>query len=439
MKFVASVALFLLLPSAAYADDAPISLTLSEAQKIALANHPQIKASNYEAKAAEANIAATRSGYYPQVSGDAIRAFADPNTRLAATGTLNNPTVIDRGSYGINASQMITDFGRTNANVDAAQAALEAERQRGNQTRADIALNVTRAYFSVLRSEALQKVARETLKSRQALLNQISSLHDVKMRSDLDLSLAKQGVDDANLLMLKAENNHQDAIAELSEALGYNDTHAFTLTGVGEMQPPNDTLDSALRMALTNNPELAVLRANAEAADHEATAARRAYYPTLSAVGFAGETPLRNADQHIDPTYAAGGVNLSIPLYTGGRLTADADKAEARAEAAKMRVALKTNRLARDIHQAVDDVQVAYKNIAVTRQMRENAAQSLKLTQTRYDIGKSSIVDLGQAQLAATQAAVTETDAKYQYFIQSALLDYTIGKFSALNGTSEGP
>jgi outer membrane protein len=424
------LAAILLGPLAVQAADAPAqSLTLADAQRIALANHPQIKASAYEAAAAGEDVAAARAGYFPQISGDAIRAFADPNTRLAATGALNNPTVIDRGSFGIGASQLITDFGRTNAEVDASLAAFEAQKRRADFSRAAVMLGVTRAYYDVLRAEALLRVAKETLKSRQTLLDQITSLRDVKMKSDLDLSIARQGVDDANLLLLKANNANDDAMAELSEALGYHETRRFVLADDTSAAPPADGLDATVGMALRNNPELAALKSEADAAEKEALAADREQYPTLSAVGFAGETPIRAANQHIDPTYAAGGVDLSIPLYTGGRMTADADKAEARAEAARMRVEVRRNALVRDIHTVYDSVQASYKNIAVSGRMRQNASKSLELTQARYDIGKSSIVDLNQAQLAETQAAVTEADAAYQYLIQRALLDYTVGRF----------
>jgi outer membrane protein len=149
--------------------------------------------------------------------------------------------------------------------------------------------------------------------------------------------------------------------------------------------------------------------------------------------GFAGGTPIRRADQPINRTYAAGGINLSIPIFTGGRLTADADKAKAKASAARMRVEIKRNILNRDIHTVFDSVETAYKNIAVSEQMQRNARKSLELTQARYDIGKSSIVDLNQAQLAETQAAVAETSATYEYLIQRALLAYASGKFSDAN------
>jgi len=217
-------------------------------------------------------------------------------------------------------------------------------------------------------------------------------------------------------------------MAELSEALGYGETRLFTLADGNK-----GSLASLLGMALSTNPELAALQSDYEAAQKEATAADREFYSTVSAVGFAGGTPIRRADQPINRTYAAGGINLSVPIFTGGRLTADADKAKAKASAAQMRVEIKRNILIRDIHTVFDSVETAYKNIAVSEQMQRNAGKSLELTQARYDIGKSSIVDLNQAQLAETQAAVAETSAAYEYLIQRALLAYAIGKFSDAN------
>ncbi len=433
--FLIAALAILLVPITVRAADAPAQpLTLAEAQHIALQNHPQIKASEYEAKAAEEDIAATRSGYYPQVSGNAIRAFTDENTRLAATGGLNNPTVIDRGSAGIGVSQLITDFGRTDAMVEATKSAFEAQKLRADFSRAAVLLGVTRAYYDALRAQALLRVAEETIKTRQTFLNQITSLRNVKMKSDLDLSIANQSIGDANLLLLKTQNGRDDAMAELSEALGYNETYIFTLVDDNKASPPEGSLDSFIGMALSKNPELAALQSDYEAAQKEAKAADREFYPTVSAVGFAGDTPIRTADQHIDPTYAAGGINLSIPIFTGGRLTADADKAEAKANAAKMRVEIRKNTLVRDIHTVFDSVQTAYKNIPVAEQMYQNTRKSLELTQARYDIGKSSIVDLNQAQLAETQSAVGEADATYQYLIQRALLDYAVGRYSEGGG-----
>ena len=55
-----------------------------------------------------------RSGrpIFPTVFGSFTGAQAQDGTRIAAGG-LNNPIILDRFAYGVSASQMLTDFGRT--------------------------------------------------------------------------------------------------------------------------------------------------------------------------------------------------------------------------------------------------------------------------------------------------------------------------------------
>ncbi len=265
----------------------------------------------------------------------------------------------------------------------------------------------------------------------------MTSLRNVQMKSDLDLSIASQSVNDAQLLLLSAQNNRDDAIATLSEALGYNEPHNFTLARAAKATPPDENFDSYLEQALHNNPKLAALQAESKAARHEAEATEAENYPTLSAVGFAGDTPIRTHSQHINPTYTAGGLSLSIPIFTGGKLTADADKMAYKADAADMRVEIERNRLIRDIHTTFDSAQTSYKNISVIEQMHKNAQKSLALTQTRYEIGKSSIVDLNQALLAETQSAVAASNATYDYLRRRAQLEYEAGSFSTAEDVAD--
>ncbi|MDE3037593.1 MAG: TolC family protein, partial [Pseudomonadota bacterium] len=123
----------------------------------------------------------------------------------------------------------------------------------------------------------------------------------------------------------------------------------------------------------------------------------------------------------------AGGINISVPFYTGGRISAQEKEASYKADVAEQDLATLKNQLLRDIRIAFDNVQTAYQNISVTTQLTKDAGEALDLTQERYTIGKSSIVDLSQAQLAKTQAEIENANAAYEYLIQLALLDYKIG------------
>jgi outer membrane protein len=127
----------------------PPVLTLADAQKLALHNHPQIAAANYRARAAEEVVKETRSGYFPTANLYATAAGAgSDNTRIMAGG-LNNPSVYDRAAGGLAVSQLITDFGHTANLTASSKFQAQAENQNVNTTREQVWLQVDTSYFGL--------------------------------------------------------------------------------------------------------------------------------------------------------------------------------------------------------------------------------------------------------------------------------------------------
>lgn len=405
----------------------PQKLTLEEASKMALRNHPQLLSAEFGSQAAAENVDDVRSAYLPQITGDAVRTFDDRGTVIAASGGLTSSSVIERGSVGLGLSQLITDFGRTNNLIASSRLELESQKDRTAFVRQTVLLNVISAYYDVLRSQSLLQVAEDALKTRSTLFKQVSELRKAKMKSDLDVSIGESAVADANLLMLKARSSIDDAQATLSEALGLSEPKIFEPVDHVNIVPLSDSIGPLISTALEQNPEISELKAESNVRLKNEAAARDAKYPTISAVGYAGGSPYRVDNQSIAHHYEAAGILVSIPFFTGGRLTAEEKEAEYKALAAKQDLIAKMNELQRDVRIAFDNVQTAYKNIEVTRQLLKSTHESLQLTQARYQLGRSSIVDLNEAQLADTQAAITEANADYEYLIQRAVLDYRVG------------
>ena len=96
-------------------------LTLKDAEALALRNHPLLQAATFEAEAANQVTREQKSAYYPTAIGSLTGAGAIPESRIAA-GFLNNPTVYNRYSNGLEVNQLITDFGRTSNLVGSARA-----------------------------------------------------------------------------------------------------------------------------------------------------------------------------------------------------------------------------------------------------------------------------------------------------------------------------
>src|SRR5579862_8726247 len=161
---------------------APMHLTLAEAQRLAIQNNPRFSAARYTAAAAYQVPNQYRANFQPSAQGLFTSVGADNGSRLAAGG-LNNPVVYDRVGSGLEVSQLITDFGRTSNLVGMAKLRAEAQDQATETTRANILLETSRTYFALLRAQAVLKVADQTVQARQLVADQVSALAESKLKS----------------------------------------------------------------------------------------------------------------------------------------------------------------------------------------------------------------------------------------------------------------
>ncbi|MBU6401804.1 MAG: TolC family protein [Verrucomicrobia bacterium] len=404
----------------------PQTLTLKQAQDIAVKNHPKITASELQVLAAQQVVIQVRSAFFPTLTADATAAGADQNSDRISAGALNSPRVFDRNGEGLILNQLITDFGRTANLTKSSELHARAERQTAIATRAQILLAVGAAYFNVLQAEADVQVAEQAVKTYRFTYEQIQTLAKFKQKSDLDVSFAKVDLEKARILLVKAQNDLKAAWAGFWTVLGYRDEHAYQL--IEEPMPgavPNDPTP-LVTDALLNRPELASLRLDSESARRFARAERDLNYPTLSAVGAVGITPVHDPAFPTDH-YAAAGVNLSFPIFEGMLFKSREQQAKLLAKKADEDLRDQENTIARDVRVAWLNTNYAFDRLDLTAQLLATANQAFNLAQTRYTNQLGSIVELSQAQLNQTSAQIDETNAKYQYLTQRVLLDFQIG------------
>jgi outer membrane protein len=405
---------------------APRRLTLEEAKEIALKHHPRISIAELRALAAQQAAKEVRAGFFPTASINVTAAGADSETTRIAAGAINNPSVFDRNAEGVTISQLITDFGRTWDLSKSAKLRAQAERMNSSAAREQILLEVNAAYFSALESQSVLRVAEETAKSRQLFLNQVTSLATNKLKSELDVSFAKVDYEQARLLRAKASNDLQAAFATLSTLLGEHEPQSFVLVDEKMPAPIKEDAHQLLQLAMQQRPDLAGLRYQRDAAHEFALAERKVNYPTISAVGVGGLVPI--GDDRLPDHYAAAGVNLNIPLFAGGLYQGRKEEASLRAKAAEEMLRDEENNVARQVQVSKLNADYAYERVALTEQLLKNARQAFGLAQTRFKLGSSSIFELSQAELNRTSAEIAQANAKYDYMVQRAALDFQVGQ-----------
>ncbi len=409
------------------AAQSPRPLTLAEAEALAVRNHPRVMAAKLRADAAQESITQVKANTSPIVSFDVTGSLADHGSRLG-TGPLNivNPgSLFSRSAGGININQNLFDFGRTRSLTESARYRTTAERETATAVRAEIILRVREAYFRALLAQSQLQVNQQTVADRRLTVKQITALAESNLRSTLDVSFAELNLAEAELLFDRARNDWKSAQVLLAAALGETGPQEYQLQD--QPLPPllDQNADSLVAQALQSRPDLASLRAQEQAAQSFAESERRQSLPSLSARGVAGYYGPR--DERLQSRYGAIGVNLNIPVWNGRLFSSRRQEADLRSQAAHQETRDLELRIARDLRAAFIDAENAFQRLSLTDKVLNQAQRTLKLAQTRYDLGLGSIVELSQAQLSRTSAEVLSARARFEYLLSRALLDFHAG------------
>jgi outer membrane protein len=407
----------------------PMTLTLKQAEEVALKNNPQITVARLMTLASQQVTRQARSALWPTASGEITGVGAESGRRIAAGG-LNNPVIYSRAAGGAMVSQLITDFGRTTNLISSANYAAKAQNENATATQQQILLAVNQAFYNALQAQAILVVAQKTVDERKTVASQVDALFKNKLKSELDLSFANVNLAQAQLLLLDSQNNTSATQATLSMVLGFPTQQDFKLIDESnQAAPPPDNVDELISQAISMRPEIRSLQFQYQSARKFQTAERDLLFPSIRALGAVGDTPV--GDPQVAPTgsafsntYGAVGANIDIPLFNGFLYSSRAREANLRAQATQERLVDMRNLISRDVRTSWLNANTAYQRLAVTQQLLQQATLAMDLAQSRYNLGLSSIVELSQAQLQQTQAEISNAQAGYDYRLSLAVLMY---------------
>lgn len=414
---------------------APMRLTRTQAERLAIKNNPRISVGRLLALAQHQIYRESRAAELPTFNGVITAADANEGSRVGA-GPLNAPRLLTHAGGGVTLNQLITDFGRTYNLVASAKLAEKAQNANALATTEDIVLATDQAFYNALQAQALLQVAHQTVTTRQQVENQVSVLTKNNLKSDLDLSFAQVNLSQAQLLQLDAENNVQTTVAALTAVLGFDRQENYELVEENTQLPsPPPDLDVLTNLALNQRPDLQALTYNQQSAEKFRVAQRDQLFPTISALGVFGGTPVRpdctgapcNPNYFISPWYGAIGANMSVPIFNGFLYTAQASEAKLRARAAAENTRDLRDVIVRNVRTAWLAANTAFQRVSVSAELAKEADLGLSLAKSRYQLGLGSIVELSQAQLQQADAAIGYVNAQYQYRLALSTLNFTIG------------
>jgi outer membrane protein len=409
-------------------------VTLDEAVQSAREHQPQIRQARANTAAAGARASEALAPLLPQLSATAgyqrttANAITRPGQPSVSFGASHGKfDTFNSYSDSINVSQLIFDFGSQPNRWRAARALTDAQAATERATALQVDFNVRAAYFAARANHELVQVARETLDNLTRHLEQIEGFVQAGTRAEIDLFQARTDAANARVALIQADNAYQTSKVSLNSAMGVQGPTDYDVEDTA--QPPvtgeDGELDVLLEEASRARPEVQSLEDQIRAEQLTMRSFQGQYAPSLSAtLGF------QQGGARLDTLgwNAAAGLSLSWNIFQGGLTRAQVSEAEANVIAAVAQLDLERLQIRSDVDGARLAVRAAKESLTATQEALVNARERLRLAEERYQVGVGSAIELGDAQVALTQAAAQVVQANDQLSTARAQLLRALGR-----------
>jgi outer membrane protein TolC len=411
-------------------------LTLKDAIDIALKNQPTIEAQQGQVLAGEAKTGQVRGDFYPRISlGGAYTRISPVDTATSLTtsnaglppGSQNIPTGT-RGDYNqyaasANISQLIFDFGKSWAQVQAQKLSTQAARHDLQATHDQVVEGVKEAYYSLLSAERSRNVAAEKVEQFKKHLKYARALYTVGSKSRLDVTKAEVDLSNSQVDMIKAENGVRFFRLSLNNAMGLRNAPAYKIEEDLSSEMPALTFEQALEKAYKNRADLLSLQKQQESTEQSLKAAFRSHYPVVSANAnymYVGtESPLDNG--------WTAGVNMSVPIFSGFVTSYKVAEYKANLTTLNARIKEMKQKIALEIEQGFLALRESDERRQSTEVAVRQAKENLDLANERYKAGLVISVEVTDAIFTYANAQFSHISAKYDNKIALARIEKAIG------------
>jgi len=428
--------------AAAQTPDREVTLTLEDAISRGIATSHRLAEATARGEAATAVVSERRAASMPVVAAQAGYTrtnHVDPFGFITGANrlTIIYPDVPDNYRTRLDLQWPIYTSGRLGALERAAQAEAAATGDDLNAARADLRLEITRAYWALVTSTEALRVVQESLVRMDAHLRDVRNQFSAGLVPPNDVSSVEAQESRQRMLMVQARSTRDVTEAELGRLAGVDP--GVSIRPVSPLAPPApDALAAAARsvvalveQARAARAERAALQKHVTAADERQRAAAAGNKPTVGVDGgfdYARPNPRIFPRQDVWNTSWDASINLNWPIFDGGKTRAERTEAIAARRAAEERLADFDTSLAVEVRQRASELESTRAAIVAADDAVRSASEARRVVGDRFGAGVATSTDVLDAQVALLQAELDRTQAVANARLAEARLARALGQ-----------
>ncbi len=446
--------------ASAQEESAPTVLTLDQAIRIALSENIAVRVADKDIERAEYARKGTYASLYPQVDGSGSYSRTikkqvmymdfDMGSMMGGGGDDDASGAETKASGGGSSKGGGIEVGRWNTFSTGIQASMplvnaqlwksikisgqdvELAVERARSSRLETVTQVKQAFYGVLLAKEAFKVYKEVYENALDNFQQTEKRYNVDKASELEYQRAKSTVQNAIPNVYDAENAVVLGLWQLKAVMGIDLDEDIDVAG--------SLMDYSLTMfrdihendgvSLEYNSSQRQLAFQAEELANTVKMQQYASLPSL-ALSFSYSINAMTNDfvfkEFNWSPYSAAGLSLSIPIFAGGRRSNAVKQARNQHEQLLLQTENTERQLRVAIRQYLNQMETAMKNFDAAGAGVETARKAYDIAAKSYNLGRSTITELNDAQLALTQSLLAQSQAVYNFVVAKANLEQTLG------------
>jgi outer membrane protein len=409
--------------SAALGTTSTIALAddLAEIYNLAKDNDPTLRRSAAQRDAAFEAITSSRATLLPQINLTASYDIARSDYNGAENNTL---------AAGINFSQELYQRSSWITLDTAEKSARQADAAYAAQQQ-NLILRVSTAYFEVLRAQDSLEFVRAEKAAVARQLEQTKQRFEVGLSAITDVHDAQAEYDTVLANEVVSENDLVNSYEALREITGREHTDLKVLdTKTFSASETQESAQQLMELAQTKNLTLLTARISQDIARDSISLASSGHLPSLTLDGGYGYTDKSESTFDYDANTFNVGLNLSVPLYTGGDITSQVKQAEFNYVAASEDLEATYRSIVTTVRSSNNNINATIGTIRAYEQSVVSAKSALEATEAGFDVGTRTIVDVLDSTRRLYDANRNLSDARYNYIISVLNLRDATGTLS---------
>ncbi|AUH49638.1 type I secretion system [Chromobacterium sp. ATCC 53434] len=372
-----------------------------------------------------------RSQLLPQISATGNYTYNNPlqpSQAVDAYGNVVTNSAYQTHGYNLNLQQPLFDVGKYTGykkgklGTELADTTFDAAEQQ-------LILDISQAYFDVLRAQDTLAATRASKKTYQNLLLQAKTAFEVGTATITDTNEAQAGYDGAVAQEISDANNLELAQHNLQRLTGLDPAGIQTVREQLPLEAPKPAgLDAWVDMALQNSLKIKSARQNLDLAHQTVIEKKGNHLPTVTLNTGYADTVSNQFGGYPHTRGSNIGVTVNVPLFSGGGISSQVREAVAQEEAAREQLESSRRQVREDVRKAFLGVTNGAALVRAQQQLLVSAKSKVESTRLGKEVGIRTSIDLLQAEQAYYSTLTTLANAKYSYLTARLSLAQSAGQ-----------